>query len=181
MVKNLSKLTLRRFILKFLAGDAANTALGKPLLSILFAKYTGKRVLDYKISNAAVISRQHRLVNTIDKNNRQLRLVQSYLCLVVRKQLPYHWVARQNLCICTHTHTQTSSSDMQPQINQTYGRGTVVTRHRASTSMYWLTFCVRVMSAERQHWKPTVQAAAVMLRTPPSPAGHQSATRAHPA
>jgi len=105
MVKNLSKLTLRRFILKFLAGDAANTALGKPLLSILFAKYTGKRVLDYKISNAAVISRQHRLVNTIDKNNRQLRLVQSYLCLVVRKQLPYHWVARQNLCICTHTHT----------------------------------------------------------------------------
>jgi len=28
------------------------------------------------------------------------------------------------------------------------------------------------MSPERQHWKPAVQAAAVMLRTPPSPAGH---------
>jgi len=28
-------------------------------------------------------------------------------------------------------------------------------------------FCVRVMSPERHHWKPTVQAAAVMLRMPP--------------
>jgi len=42
-----------------------------------------------------------------------------------------------------------------------------LTRHRESTSMYSLTFCVRVMSPERHHWKPTVQAAAVMLRTPP--------------
>jgi len=33
-------------------------------------------------------------------------------------------------------------------------------------------FCVRVMSQERHHWKAAVQAAAVMLRTPPSPAGH---------
>ena len=41
------------------------------------------------------------------------------------------------------------------------------TRHRASTSMYSLTFCVRVMSPERHHWKPTVQATAVMFRTPP--------------
>ena len=47
-----------------------------------------------------------------------------------------------------------------------------VTRHRASTSMYSLTFCVCVMSPERHYWKPAVQAAAVMLRTPPSPAGH---------
>jgi len=43
-------------------------------------------------------------------------------------------------------------------------------RHRASTSMYLLTFCVRVMSPERHHWKRAVQAAAVMLRTPPSTA-----------
>jgi len=28
------------------------------------------------------------------------------------------------------------------------------------------------MSPERHHWKPAAQAAAVMLRTPPSPAGH---------
>ena len=42
----------------------------------------------------------------------------------------------------------------------------------STTSMYSLTFCVRVMSPERHHWKPAVQAAAVMLRTPPSPAGH---------
>jgi len=33
--------------------------------------------------------------------------------------------------------------------------------------MYSLTFCVRVMSPERRHWKPAVRAAAVMLRTPP--------------
>ena len=33
--------------------------------------------------------------------------------------------------------------------------------------MYSLTFCVRVMSPERHHWKPAVQAAAVMLRTSP--------------
>jgi len=43
---------------------------------------------------------------------------------------------------------------------------TVKTRHRASTSMYSLTFCVRVMSPECHHWKPAIQAAAVMLRTP---------------
>jgi len=57
------------------------------------------------------------------------------------------------------------------------------TRHRASTSMYRysLTFCVRVMLPERHQWKPAVQAAAVMLRTPPSPAGHRPAARADPA
>jgi len=54
-------------------------------------------------------------------------------------------------------------------------------RHRASTSMYSLTFCVRVMSPERHHWKPAVQAAAVMLRTPPSTASHRPAARADPA
>ena len=41
------------------------------------------------------------------------------------------------------------------------------TRHGASTSMYSLTYCVRVISPQRYHWKPAVQAAAVMLRTPP--------------
>jgi len=41
------------------------------------------------------------------------------------------------------------------------------TRHTASTSMYSLTFCVRVMLPERHQWKPAVQAAALMLRTPP--------------
>ena len=44
-----------------------------------------------------------------------------------------------------------------------------------------LTFCVRVMLPERHQWKPAVQAAAVMLRTPPSPASHRPAARAHPA
>jgi len=54
----------------------------------------------------------------------------------------------------------------------------VVTRHRASTSMYSLTFCVRVMLLEHHHWKPAVQVAAVMLRTPPrqQPVTDQPAT-----
>ena len=72
--------------------------------------------------------------------------------------------------------------------------------------MYSVTFCVRVMLPERHHWKPTVQAAAVMLRTlpvdgqspasqprplsiygtkfwerPPSPASHRPAAPTDPA
>jgi len=43
----------------------------------------------------------------------------------------------------------------------------IPTRHRASTSMYSLTFCIRVMLPECHQWKTAVQAAAVMLRTPP--------------
>jgi len=42
-----------------------------------------------------------------------------------------------------------------------------ITRHRASTSMYSLTFCVRFLLPERQQWKPAFQTAAVMLRTTP--------------
>ena len=42
-----------------------------------------------------------------------------------------------------------------------------LTTHRASTSMYSLTFFFRVILPERHQWKPAVQAAAVMLRTPP--------------
>jgi len=49
------------------------------------------------------------------------------------------------------------------------------TRHRASTSMYSLTFCVCSLLPECHQWKPAFQTAAVMLRTPPvvsrSPAG----------
>jgi len=52
----------------------------------------------------------------------------------------------------------------------------IQTKHRASTSMYSLTFYVRVMP-ERHQWKPAVQAAAVMLRRLPvdgqSPASQQ--------
>ena len=43
--------------------------------------------------------------------------------------------------------------------------------------MYSLTFCVRVMSPERNHWKLAVQAAAVMLRM--STASHRPASHAH--
>jgi len=55
------------------------------------------------------------------------------------------------------------------------------TRHRASTSMYSLTFCVRFLLPERHQWKPTVQTAAVMLRTPSSSASQRPAARADPA
>jgi len=48
------------------------------------------------------------------------------------------------------------------------GTTTTTTRHRASTSMYSLTFCIRFLLPERHQWKPAVQAAAVMLRMPPS-------------
>jgi len=47
--------------------------------------------------------------------------------------------------------------------------------------MYSLTFCVRVMLPEGHQWKPAVQAAAVMLRTPRSTASHRPAARADPA
>ena len=43
----------------------------------------------------------------------------------------------------------------------------IVTRHRVSTSIYLLTFCIRIMLPERHQWKPAVQAAAVMLRSSP--------------
>ena len=41
------------------------------------------------------------------------------------------------------------------------------TRHRASTSMYSLTFCICVMLPECHQWKHAVQPAVVMLRMPP--------------
>ena len=47
------------------------------------------------------------------------------------------------------------------------------------TSMYSLTFCVRFLLPERHQRKPAVQAAAVMLRTPPSTANHRRASHAH--
>ena len=55
---------------------------------------------------------------------------------------------------------------------------TNITRHRASTSMYSLTFCDRFLLPERHQRKPAVQAAAVMLRTPPSTANHRRASHA---
>ena len=42
-----------------------------------------------------------------------------------------------------------------------------------------LTFCIRVMSLECHHWKPAVQAAAVMLRTP-SVDGQSQASQPRP-
>jgi len=56
-----------------------------------------------------------------------------------------------------------------------------LTRHRANTSMYSLTFCVRVIPPERHQWKSSVQASAVMLRRPPpsSTASHRPASHAH--
>ena len=61
---------------------------------------------------------------------------------------------------------QDSVTARQRYAEQAYNHN-IITRHRATTSMYSLTFCVRVMSPSRHHWKPAVQAGAVMLRTPP--------------
>jgi len=47
--------------------------------------------------------------------------------------------------------------------------------------MYSLTFCVRFLLPERHQRKPAVQAAAVILRTPPSPASQRPGARADPA
>ena len=48
--------------------------------------------------------------------------------------------------------------------------------------MYSLTFCVRIMLPKCHQWKAAVQAAAVMLRTPPpSTATHRPAGCADPA
>jgi len=48
----------------------------------------------------------------------------------------------------------------QQSVTQHHPSTTTTTRHTASTSMY-------VMLPERHQWKPAVQTAAVMLRTPP--------------
>jgi len=92
---------------------------------------------------------------------------------------------RCNCCITAvhKTFLKTKSQDVKLKIK--------VTRHRANTSMYSLTFCVRFLLPERYQWKPAVQTAAVMLRTPvcgarfwghpPSPVGRRPAARADPA
>ena len=79
----------------------------------------------------------------------------------------------------TYMGQHKSQRDKITTINRTE---LTATRHRASTSMYSLTFCICVMLPECHQWKPTVQAAAVMLRTPPPPpstASHQQASHAH--
>ena len=46
--------------------------------------------------------------------------------------------------------------------------GQTDTRHRASTSMYSLTFCVRFLLPVRHQRKPAIQAAAVTARADPA-------------
>jgi len=102
-----------------------------------------------------------------------------------------------------HAHWQLVLQVSKPVVNVYH---CYTTRHKASTRMYSLTFCVHIMPPERHQWKPAMQAAAVMLRTPPcrwpvtgqpatstshirrailrtppSLASHRPAARAHPA
>ena len=109
-----------------------------------------------------------------------------------------HWYSAGYWTVQSLTITATASFITATKLTKT--------KQRASTSMHSLTFCVRVMSPERHHWKPAVQAATVMLRTPPvngqsptsqprplaiygaqfwecppSPASHRAAECAHPA
>ena len=62
----------------------------------------------------------------------------------------------------THTHTHTVTSTLASStswlqtrylINQSINQST---RHRASTSMYSLTFCVRFLLPERHQWKARI-------------------------
>ena len=78
----------------------------------------------------------------------------------------------------TETHRRNLCAVMLDRLFSACERRTQ-TRYRASTSMYSLTFCVRVMSPERHHWKPAVQAAAVMSRTTPVD-GQLPASQPHP-
>jgi len=73
----------------------------------------------------------------------------------------------------TQTHNITLPATPASQQTQ------ILTRHKASTSMYSLTCRVRVMSPEHHQWKPTVQASAVMLRMTPSMARRRPASHAH--
>jgi len=97
-------------------------------------------------------TRQHRALSNVATRNNSDHV--HYLNLL-DQSFNLHPVADVSHVCCEHTSNQ---------------------GHRASTSMYSLTFCVRVMLSERHHWKPAVQAAAVMLRMPAvdsqSPASH---------
>jgi len=54
-----------------------------------------------------------------------------------------------------------------------------IERVQACTSMYLLTFCIHVMLPECHQWKPAVQAAAVMLRTPPIDTSQPAMSTSH--
>jgi len=75
-------------------------------------------------------------------------------------------------CTTTNLIESCTKSPQQIQKKSTVYKKSWTSRYvgmlcKKSTSMYSLTFCDRVMSPERHHWKPAVQAAAVMLRTSP--------------
>ena len=89
-----------------------------------------------------------------------------------RSKSSLNCVSNDASIISKYTHSRHTCSPQNDRLTYTI-------RHRASTSMYSLTFCVLVMLPERHHWKPAVQAAAVMLRTFPSTASHRPASHAH--
>jgi len=93
-------------------------------------------------------------------------LFQSYsrLCWVQRTTTGNIWIRLlQDKCPTCHPKVSKRRKEIYIHINNT--------RHRASTSMYSLTFCVHFLLPERHQWKPAVQTAAVVLRTPPPAAG----------
>jgi len=108
------------------------------------------------------------------KNRLNLCMQQSGLCDQPRKtnkSQRYSNVSTYNFSV-QWDHNNMSISDMI--VNRKYHLNWSIqgaTRHRASTSMYSQTFCVRFLLPERHQWKPAVQTAAVMLRMPPSAAG----------
>ena len=81
--------------------------------------------------------------------------------------------ARHRLWLSTGTTTTTISFHIHYTTSTTSS-----TRHRASTSMYSLTFCVRFLLRERHQRKPAVQAAS-NVKNAPSTANHRRASHAH--
>jgi len=99
---------------------------------------------------------------------------------------PPLWHAEHTNGICYHNGSKSrhygiySHSGAATELPHAAAVAEYKTRHRSSTSMYSLTFCVRFLLPERHQWKPAVQTAAVMLTTPPSAAGRRPAARADP-
>ena len=83
------------------------------------------------------------------------------------------WRRRWQSFVCTtsHTHPHQHNFCISMYHNSAF-------EYCLITSMYSLTFCVRVMLPERHLWKLAVQAATVMMRTPPVD-GQSPASSAH--
>ena len=105
------------------------------------------------------------------KSNKLKSELRNKKCIAILVQPCNMRIGRRCNCIASSTLTAYSHVAAKLSFLQQLSEIISLTRHRASTSMYSLTFCVRFLLPERHQWKPAVQTAVVMLRTPPSAAG----------